>query len=74
MTSQASEAPLEQFPLLNWHEVAPRASVEIRGSLERVLERQDGACLTGDERYHLAHCEGADLVEKVLFERKRLQC
>ena len=62
MTSQASEAPLEQFPLLNWHEVAPRASVEIRGSLERVLERQDGACLKDDERYCLAHSEGADLL------------
>src|SRR6266849_9991114 len=36
--------------------------MEIRGTLDRVLERQDGACLTDEERYRLAHCEGADLV------------
>ena len=62
MTSQALEVPLEQFPSLTWDEVAPRASIEIRGALERVLERQDGACLTDDERYHLAHCNEADLL------------
>ena len=56
MTSQSSEVPLEQFPSLTWDEVAARASVEIRGPLERVFEHQDGACLTDDERYHLAHC------------------
>jgi FO synthase len=62
VTSQASEAPLEQFPSLNWGEVVARASGEIRGSLERVLEHQDGACLTDGERYRLARCDGADLL------------
>ena len=62
MTSQASEAPLEQFPSLTWDEVAVRTSIEIRGLLERVLEHQDGACLTDDERYRLAQCEGANLL------------
>jgi FO synthase len=41
--------------------VTPRASAEIRGPLERVLERQDGACLTDEERYGLAYADGADL-------------
>ncbi len=62
MTSQSSEAPLEQFPSLTWDEGAANASIEIRAALERVLERQDGACLTDDERYGLAHCEGGDLL------------
>ena len=34
------------------------ASPAIRAALERVLETQDGACLTDDERYALANCDG----------------
>ncbi len=62
MTWKVSEMPLEQFPSLTWGEVAPHASTEVRGPLERVLEGQDGRCLADDERYHLAHSEGADLL------------
>ena len=61
MAWQSSEWELEQFPSLTWDEVAPRASTDIRGAIERVLERQDGACLTDQERYALANAEGADL-------------
>ena len=52
---------LEQFPSLTWDEIAPRADAQIRGALERVLERQDGACLSDEERYALAHSEGENL-------------
>src|SRR5260370_31910684 len=58
MTFQTSE--LEQFPALTWDEIAPRASAQIRNDLERVLETQDGACLTDEERYALANCDGAN--------------
>jgi FO synthase len=62
VNSQASESALEQFPSLTWEEVGPPASMGVRGALERVLECQDGACLTDDERYRLARCDGADLL------------
>src|SRR5713226_8944399 len=60
MALQASK--LEQFPALTWDEIAPHASTAIRTALERVLETQDGACLSDEERYALANCEGADLL------------
>jgi FO synthase len=53
---------LEHFPQLTWDQVALAASPAIRSALERVLERQDAACLTDDERYALANCTGDDLV------------
>ena len=62
MASHSSEMELERFPSLHWEDVAASASAEIRGALERVLERHDGACLTDRDRYALAHSEGADLL------------
>ena len=56
MAWQAAE--LEQFSELIWDEIAPQVSVSIRGALERALEKQDGACLTDEERYALANCDG----------------
>ena len=52
---------LEKFPSLCWNDVAQCASLEVRDSLERVLERQDGACLSTADCYALARCEGRDL-------------
>ena len=60
MTLQSSE--LEHFPELTWDQIAPRTSAAIRAALERVLERQNGACLTDDERYRLANSDGEDLL------------
>jgi 7,8-didemethyl-8-hydroxy-5-deazariboflavin synthase CofH subunit len=57
MNQQASN--LEQFPTLTWDEVALQTSSSIRSALERVLEKQDGACLTDEERYALANCDRA---------------
>ncbi|MGA9643613.1 MAG: 5-amino-6-(D-ribitylamino)uracil--L-tyrosine 4-hydroxyphenyl transferase CofH [Terriglobales bacterium] len=62
--TQTSE--LEQFPNFSWEEAAQSASSPIRGALERVLERQDGACLLDDEKYALADCQGADLLALLL--------
>ncbi len=60
MALHASE--LEHFTALTWDEIAPRASVAIRGALENVLEQQDGACLCDEERSALANCDSADLL------------
>jgi FO synthase len=65
MALQTSE--LEQFPTLTWDEIAPQASVAIRGALERVLETQDGACLTDGERHALANCDGPNCNDADLF-------
>jgi FO synthase len=62
VTGQSLDSQLEQFPSLTWDEIAPRASAAIRQPLQRVLERQDGACLADDERYRLAHADGNDLL------------
>ena len=62
---QRSVAELEQFPSDGWDDVAPRLfATDSCVRLEHVLERQDGACLTDDERYALAGCEGADLARR----------
>jgi len=62
VTWHGSDVKLEQLPSLTWGEVAPHATAEIRGSLERALEGQDGARLTEAERYGLAHAGGHDLM------------
>src|SRR5579862_5788130 len=59
---RASMAELEQFATMSWEDVAPQLSDPIRAALERVFERQDGACLQDEERYALARSEGSDLL------------
>ncbi len=56
------DSELERFHARTWDDVAPRASAPIRSALEQVLETQDGVCLTQEERYALASCDGADLL------------
>lgn len=58
----AEEFKLEQFPELRWEDAAVAAAPAIRGALERVLEKQDGGCLTDDERFALANSSGADVL------------
>ncbi len=53
---------LVQFRSLTWDEAARNASPAICGALERVLERQDGACLSDEERRALAYAQGGDLL------------
>ena len=68
----ASIAELEQFAAMSWDDVTPRLTHPIRVVLERVLERQDGACLGEQERYALARSEGTDLLG-VLVAADRLR-
>jgi len=53
---------LKHFPQLSWEEAAKSTSPAIRSALERVLEMQDGACLTDEEQLGLARSSSADLV------------
>jgi 7,8-didemethyl-8-hydroxy-5-deazariboflavin synthase CofH subunit len=53
---------LESFPNLDWTDVAPRITPGARASLEKILETQDGAALSLDESFELAHAEGDDLL------------
>jgi FO synthase len=53
---------LDRFPQLTWDEAAVGCSPAIRSTLERVLEKQDGGCLTDEERFALANSSGTDLV------------
>ena len=51
---------LENFPSLNWTEIAPRLTPEIRSALETVLTTLDGTSLTRDQALQLANCDGDD--------------
>jgi 7,8-didemethyl-8-hydroxy-5-deazariboflavin synthase CofH subunit len=53
---------LENFPSLNWTEVAPRLTPEVRSALETVLVSLDGASLTREQGLRLANCDGDDLL------------
>jgi 7,8-didemethyl-8-hydroxy-5-deazariboflavin synthase CofH subunit len=53
---------LEQFSNLTWEEAAPAAAPTLRGALDRVMEKQDAACLCEEEREALANAAGPDLI------------
>lgn len=57
-----SNAELENFPQLDWLDVAPNMQPEFRTAIERVLESQDGSTLTRSECSVLANTEGDDLL------------
>jgi 7,8-didemethyl-8-hydroxy-5-deazariboflavin synthase CofH subunit len=62
MLRELSRAELESFPAREWDQIAPRLNPSIRRSLERILETQNGADVSLDESYALAHAEGDDLL------------
>jgi 7,8-didemethyl-8-hydroxy-5-deazariboflavin synthase CofH subunit len=53
---------LEDFPSLEWSEIAARLSPESRAALEQVMELQDGGVLTREQCLLLANAEGDDLL------------
>jgi 7,8-didemethyl-8-hydroxy-5-deazariboflavin synthase CofH subunit len=57
-----TRAELEQFPQLDWAEVAPQTRPEVRRAIERVLERQHGSALSREQALLLANAEGDDLL------------
>src|SRR5208283_5253732 len=63
----------QDFPSLDWLEIAPRLTSPVRASLEKILETQSGAELSLDESYSLANAEGDDLLG-LLVAANMLRC
>jgi FO synthase len=57
-----SQSELENFPSLEWSDVASRISPEIRAALDQILESQDGGHLSRKQCLLLANAEGDDLL------------
>jgi len=57
-----SQSELEDFPFLEWIEIAPRLTQGVRTALEAVLGPQDGGVLSREPALTLANCEGDDLL------------
>ncbi len=62
MLRELSTSELEDFPSLDWLDIAPRMTSAVRASTEKVLQTQNGSTLSLDEAYALANCEGDDLL------------
>jgi 7,8-didemethyl-8-hydroxy-5-deazariboflavin synthase CofH subunit len=57
-----SPVELENFPALDWPEVACQVAPRVRSALEKILETQNGNAVTIEEAYDLARAEGDDLL------------
>jgi FO synthase len=62
MTRVLTQLELENFPALEWSDIAPLISRESRAALEQVMETLDGGGLTRKQCSLLAHAEGDDLL------------
>ncbi len=62
MPRELSISELENFPAVDWTEIAPRLTPPIRSALDRVLEAQNGATLSLEESLTLANSGGDDLL------------
>jgi len=62
MTRVLSQSELENFPKLEWSDIAPHIGRESRSALEQVMETLDGAILTREQCSLLANAEGDDLL------------
>jgi 7,8-didemethyl-8-hydroxy-5-deazariboflavin synthase CofH subunit len=62
MTRVLTHPELENFPSLEWPDIAPRISRESRAALEQVMEALDGGVLTREQCALLANAEGDDLL------------
>ena len=56
------QSELESFPLLDWSEIAPRMTSEVRSAIEAVMETLDAAALSRQQCLLLAHAQGDDLL------------
>jgi len=62
MLRELSHSELENFPAVEWPDIAPLLSRKIRSTLDHVLETQNGASLTLEQSLALAECTGDDLL------------
>jgi 7,8-didemethyl-8-hydroxy-5-deazariboflavin synthase CofH subunit len=57
-----TQPELQNFPALEWPDIAPRISRPVRAALERLLETLDGGVLTREQCSLLANADGDDLL------------
>jgi 7,8-didemethyl-8-hydroxy-5-deazariboflavin synthase CofH subunit len=62
MPRQLSISELEDFPALDWSDVALRITPAVRSSLDRILETLNGNSISQEAASGLAHAEGDDLL------------
>ncbi len=62
MTRVLSDSELENFPALEWPEIAERMSSESCNALDQVLASLDGSALSREQCLLLANAEGDDLL------------
>jgi 7,8-didemethyl-8-hydroxy-5-deazariboflavin synthase CofH subunit len=73
MARESVLSELENFPSLDWLEIAPCLTRPVRASLEKILETQNGADLSLEESYSIANAEGDDLLG-LLVAANMLRC
>ena len=66
MARALAQSELENFSSLQWNEIAPHLTPELRSALEDVLATQDGQSLTREQCLLLADCAGDDLLGLVV--------
>ncbi len=66
MARALAQSELENFSSLQWNEIAPHLTPELRSALEDVLATQDGRSLTREQCLLLADCAGDDLLGLVV--------
>src|SRR5207248_2779480 len=57
-----TQIELENFPRLDWADVAPHMATAVRSAIEQALEAQQGAALGREQCLLLANAEGDDLL------------
>ncbi len=62
MTRVVAQSELENFPSLEWSDVALGITRQSRSALEQVMETLQGGLLTREQCSYLAHAEGDDLL------------
>jgi 7,8-didemethyl-8-hydroxy-5-deazariboflavin synthase CofH subunit len=62
MLRDLENAELQSFPALELPDISSRLTPNLRSSLEKVLETQDGSVLSLEEAYALGNAEGDDLI------------
>ncbi|HXM62091.1 MAG TPA: 5-amino-6-(D-ribitylamino)uracil--L-tyrosine 4-hydroxyphenyl transferase CofH [Terriglobales bacterium] len=62
MTRVLTQPELQDFPALEWSDIAPRINRPVRVALEQALETLDGAMLTREQCLLLANADGDDLL------------
>jgi 7,8-didemethyl-8-hydroxy-5-deazariboflavin synthase CofH subunit len=68
-----TQTELENFPQMEWADVAPLMQPVVRQAIECVLESQSGSVLNREQWLALANCEGDDLLG-LLIAADLLRC